>query len=49
MGLFDFAKDIGKKLFNSDEDAAKKIAEHFRENNPGIEDMSVVLRMVWSR
>ncbi len=44
MGLFDFAKDIGKKLFSSDEDAAKKIAEYFRENNPGIEDMSVVFK-----
>ena len=42
MGLFDFAKNIGSKLFNKDADAAAKISEHISANNPGIEDLSVI-------
>lgn len=42
MGLFDFAKNIGSKLFNKDADAAVKISEHISANNPGIEDLSVI-------
>jgi nucleoid-associated protein YgaU len=41
MGLFDFVKDIGRKLFNRDEEAAEKIKKHIEESNPGIEDMQV--------
>lgn len=42
MGLFDFAKNIGSKLFNTDADAAAKITEHISANNPGIVDLSVI-------
>lgn len=41
MGLFDFAKDIGAKLFNRDEEAAEKIKKHIEENNPGITGLEV--------
>ena len=44
MGLFDFAKDIGSKLFNKDADAAAKITEHIMADNPGIEDLSVIFK-----
>ncbi len=42
MGLFDFAKDIGSKLFNRDDDAVEKITSYILENNPGIEDLFVI-------
>ena len=41
MGLFDFIKDIGNKLFNRDEEAAEKIKAHIEESNPGIQDLVV--------
>ncbi|MFO7554316.1 MAG: peptidoglycan-binding protein LysM [Desulfobacterales bacterium] len=41
MGLFDFVKEIGKNLFNRDEDAAEKIKKHIEENNPGITGLEV--------
>ncbi len=41
MDLFGFAKDIGRRLFNSDEDAAEKIKEHIEESNPGVENLEV--------
>ncbi len=40
MGLFDFAKDIGNKLFNNDAEAGQKISEHIEANNPGIENLT---------
>lgn len=43
MGLFDFAADIGKKLFNKEEDASKAVTEHIAEDNPGIEDLNVTV------
>lgn len=42
MGLFDFASNIGKKLFNKDADAAAEITEYINADNPGIEDLSVI-------
>ena len=42
MGLFDFAKDIGSKLFNKDADAAARITGHIMADNPGIKDLSVI-------
>ncbi len=39
MGLFDFVKEIGRKLFNRDEEAAEKIKKHIEEQNPGIEGL----------
>jgi len=44
MGLFDFAKNIGKKIFGSDdneEDASKKLTTHIEEDNPGIKNLQV--------
>ena len=41
MGLFDFAKDMGKKLFDRDEDASSTIKAALEEDNPGIEDLDV--------
>lgn len=41
MGLFDFVKEIGNKLFNREEDAASKIKKHIEEANPGIRDLVV--------
>ncbi len=41
MDLFGFAKDVGRRLFNKDEDAAEKIKEHIEQFNPGIENLEV--------
>ena len=41
MGLFDFVKEIGNKLFNRDEEAAEKIKKHIEANNPGITGLGV--------
>jgi nucleoid-associated protein YgaU len=41
MGLFDFVKEIGHKLFNRDEEAAERIRKHIEEMNPGISDLGV--------
>ncbi|NTV65073.1 MAG: peptidoglycan-binding protein LysM [Oscillochloris sp.] len=41
MGLFDFVKEIGRKLFNRDEEAAEKITKHIEVSNPGIDGLQV--------
>jgi nucleoid-associated protein YgaU len=41
MGLFDFVKEIGNKLFNRDEEAAEKIKKYIEANNPGITGLGV--------
>lgn len=41
MGLFDFASNIGKKLFGDDDDPAEKLQEHISEDNPGIAGLEV--------
>ncbi len=41
MSLFGFARDIGRRLFNQDEEAAEKIETMINENNPGIKDLDV--------
>jgi len=41
MGLFDFASNIGRKLFSNDDDAAAKIKEHLEANNPGVDGLSI--------
>lgn len=41
MGLFDFAKDMGKKLFDSEDDAPAKIKDALSSDNPGISDLDV--------
>ena len=41
LGLFDFASDIGKKLFSSGDDAADKIKDHIQEEGLKIADLAV--------
>ena len=41
MGLFNFVKEIGQKLFNRDEEAAEKIKKHIEATNPGITGLGV--------
>jgi nucleoid-associated protein YgaU len=42
MGLFDFASDIGKSIFGSDdEDAGEQLAAHIEADNPGIEGLEI--------
>jgi nucleoid-associated protein YgaU len=44
MGLFDFVKEIGRKLFNNDADAAEKIKQHIEADNPGITSLGVAFK-----
>ncbi len=41
MGLFDFVKGIGEKLFGATDEAAAAIQARIEENNPGIDGLSV--------
>jgi nucleoid-associated protein YgaU len=41
MGLLDFVKEIGNKIFNRDEEAAEKIRKHIETMNPGITGLQV--------
>jgi osmotically-inducible protein OsmY len=41
MGLFDFVRDIGKKVFGSDEEAGEKIKAEIESANPGVSDLDV--------
>ena len=44
MGLFDFAKNIGAKVFGDKEDPADqagKIQSHIEKDNPGVADLEV--------
>ncbi len=42
MGLFDFAKDFGNKIFGKDDDdASEKLQAYIEEDNPGIEGLTV--------
>ncbi|KMK52501.1 peptidoglycan-binding protein LysM [[Actinobacillus] muris] len=43
MGLFDFVADIGRKVFNKPEEASKAVTEHLAEDNPGVQDVNVVV------
>ncbi|WP_295388536.1 peptidoglycan-binding protein LysM [uncultured Thiodictyon sp.] len=41
MGLFDFVKDVGKKVFGSDAEAGDKIKAEIEKDNPGITGLKV--------
>lgn len=43
MGLFDFAKGIGNKLFGDEEEAPEKLKEHIEENNPGLTNLDIAV------
>ena len=44
MGLFDFAADLGKKLFGDDDDPSEKIKQHIESTNPGIDGLKVEVK-----
>jgi len=44
MGLFDFAKEMGKKIFGSEDEAPEKIKAHIEGDNPGIEGLEVSVK-----
>jgi len=41
MGLFDFVKDVGKKVFGNEAEASDKIKEEIEKDNPGVKDLQV--------
>ncbi|WP_297480101.1 peptidoglycan-binding protein LysM [uncultured Photobacterium sp.] len=41
MGLLDFARGIGHKLFSNEDEAPVKITQHIEDNNPGISELQV--------
>ena len=41
MGLFDFAKEIGRKVFGKESEASDKIKEAIEQDNPGVKDLNV--------
>lgn len=44
MGLFDFARNIGKKIFGKEEEAPAALEQHINEDNPGIEGLKVEVK-----
>lgn len=44
MGLLDFAKNIGAKLFDKEEEGGRKIQAHIEANNPGVENLQVEVK-----
>lgn len=41
MGLFDFVKTMGNKLFDKEAEAADTIKTHIEQDNPGVDGLSV--------
>jgi nucleoid-associated protein YgaU len=41
MGLFDFVRNIGKKIFSQDAEAAEKIKAEIEAANPGVSNLDV--------
>ena len=41
MGLFDFAKDVGRQLFDTDSEAADNIKQHLEVKTTGIKNITV--------
>ena len=41
MDLFGFAKDIGRRIFNTEDEAVGKIKELIEANNPGVTNLGV--------
>jgi nucleoid-associated protein YgaU len=41
MGLFDFAREMGKKLFGNEAEASDKIKEEIERDNPGVKGLNV--------
>ena len=41
MGLTEFVKDLGKKIFGYEDEASAKIREYLEAENPGIQNLGV--------
>lgn len=41
MGLFDFAREMGRKVFDTDAEAADNIRDHLEAKMSGLEDLKV--------
>ncbi len=41
MGLFDFVRDIGKKIFDKEEEAPLALENFINADNPGVDNMKV--------
>ncbi|MEL7024768.1 MAG: BON domain-containing protein [Pseudomonadota bacterium] len=41
MDVFGFAKDIGRRIFNMEDEAVDKIKELIEQNNPGVKNLGV--------
>ncbi|MEL7312854.1 MAG: BON domain-containing protein, partial [Pseudomonadota bacterium] len=41
MDVFGFAKDIGRRIFNMEDEAVGKIKELIEQNNPGVKNLGV--------
>ena len=41
MGLFDFVKDVGRQIFDTDDEAADNIKQHLEIKTSGIKDLTV--------
>jgi len=41
MGLTDFVKDVGKKIFGSEAEAADKVKDYIEAENPGVQDLQI--------
>ncbi|MEZ5448995.1 MAG: peptidoglycan-binding protein LysM [Thiolinea sp.] len=47
MGLFDFARNIGKKIFGDDDESEQqtaKLQEEIAKNNPGMDNLQVEVK-----
>jgi nucleoid-associated protein YgaU len=44
MGLFDFVKDIGKKVFGHEAEASDKIKQEIERDNPGVTGLTVTYK-----
>jgi len=43
MGLFNFVRDIGKKIFGSEEEAPLALENFINADNPGVDNMKVAV------
>jgi len=41
MGLFDFVKDIGQKVFTAEDEASEKVKDYLEAENPGVQNLGV--------
>ncbi len=44
MGLLSFAKNIGNKIFGSEDEAPEKLKKHIEEDNPGINNLEIEVK-----